>query len=114
MASHFSQLAAISKIILVCANVLRLGELVLVVRFEEQVGRCLVFEVLLVTVLHIHVSKEREDATTRLAPPVAALELHRLIEKLGLPSLVTRLGSAACTGPYHLMDGAGVAPPRMI
>ena len=86
-------------------------------RLEEDVGRSLILEIRLLAVrVGAEVAEEREDSTTATGscPRITVLELHGLVEELGLTGLVTGLGCATCARPNHLVDGAGVAAPGMV
>ena len=119
VAGHFAELLVIPEVSAtrVCPKVLSLRELLFVVRLKEDVGSSLILEIFLLAVrVGAEVAEEREDSTTAASscPRITVLELHGLVEELGLTGLVTGLGCSTCARPNNLVDGAGVAAPGVV
>ena len=101
MAGHFPHLA-VSLVVVRPAYVLGLRELILVVRFKEQVRCCLIL--LLAVGVRVQVVKEGENSSTAASTCIGVLKLDSLIEHLGFELLLSRLGIPVCALSHRLVD----------
>jgi len=101
VAGHFPQLA-VPCVVVRPADVLGLRELILVVRLQEQVRRCLIL--LLAVRVWAQVVKEGEDSSTDTSTGIGVLQLDSLIEHLGFVLLLPRLRRPAGALSHLLVD----------